>query len=285
MKKTILIACVILAVMAGTALAQKGYSFQDRAKINFLDVGTTILNCVNRHSDSLLMGDVVEFDTIWTAVIDTAGVPSGSKYFGMGDTGAFGGTTSAANYPSNDRPTFRLYFKILGTSSAADTFFVMGKDSAGTFQKDSVILASGANKLAVSDKAFWEIDSIGLLGAASGDSITCKMIVRNGVILGSGTENNRGLGVVVGRYTASSTAAFTKAGIRQVLRVAVGGHPVRAKCTPGSGVVMRCGTPIANASAGVFVNDGTLATGYSAGTALEGCTGTAKLRWILLDRN
>jgi hypothetical protein len=286
MKKTILLACVILAILAGTALAQKGYTWQERARIDYLEGGAKILDCVNLSADSLSQGEVVEFDTTWTPVCDTTGVANATKYFGMSDTGAFGGASSVGNYNPTNRPTFRLYILIRGTTTVPDTFFIMGKDSSGTFQKDSCIIADGANKSNSTAKAFWEIDSIHVLGAmdAGGDSLRIKMLVKNRVVTCTGTENNRGIGVVVGRYTSASTPAFTRAGIRQVVRVAVSGTAVRAKCS-GNTALIRCGTPLTGEGAGTFEPDATLATGLSAGIALEGCNRATTQIWVLLDRN
>jgi len=282
MKKIILLACCILAVMAGTALAQKGFTWQERAQIDFLDKGAITMDVVNRHSDSLSYGDVVDWDTTRTTINDSTGVANATKYWGLADTGAFGGTPATGNYNPNDRPCSSPWVTVKGTQSAADTFFFMGKGSTGAFLKDTVIVASGANKVGMGMKRFWEYDSVQTLGAMSGDSVRIRYVLEKGVILSSGTANNRTCGVVVGRWTSAAPCAVTKAGIRQQLRIVIEG-PCVAKCN-GATTPFVSGTNLESAAAGVFLADGTLAVGLCSATALQGCAADGQLIRVRFHR-
>ncbi len=282
MKKTILLACVILAVLAGTALAQKGYTWQERARIDFLDKGAVIVNCVNMNaSDSLAYGDYVDWDTTQVTVNDTTGCPAGTKYFGLTDTGCYGGAASVGNYNPNQRPVLRVYVRLCEAHTVTtDTLFVMGKDSTGVFQKDSLILTAGANAHAVSAKLFWELDSIQCIGAMYCDSLRIRYQVVGAVIVSNATANVHGAGVMLGRFTNSSTPAITKAGARQQLRVIVDG-PAMVRMN-GATTKINPGTPLTSIAAGVLGPDATVAVGTCAGIALEACDTDAALRraWI-----
>jgi len=282
MKRIIIIAslCVVALALFIAAGGPSGFVFYGRARIDNIDRGAITMDVVNRHSDSLAYGDVVDWDTTQTSIKDTTGVPSASKYFGMSDTGAFGGTPATGNYDPNNRPCFACRVLERGTVSAADTFFFMGKDSAGNFQKDSVIVAIATHPVGMGQKRFWEIDSVSCLGACTGDSLRIRYVLEKGVILSSGTANNRTAGVVVGRFTNASPCAITKAGVRQQLRIVTEG-PCVANCN-GASVPFVSGTNLESAIAGRLVADGTLAVGLCSATALQGCAADAQLcrvRW------
>lgn len=245
----------------------------------FEEGGAITMTVVNRHSDSLAYGDVVDWDTTQTTVKDTTGVPSASKYFGMSDTGCFGGTPATGNF---DRPCFECRVLERGTVSAADTFFFMGKDSAGNFIKDFVIVAQASHPVGMGQKRFWELDSVSCLGACTGDSLRIRYVLEKGVILSSGTANNRTCGVVLGRWTSASPCAVTKAGIRQQLRIVVEG-PCVAKCN-GATTPFVSGTNLESSAAGRLAADGTLAVGLCSATALQGCAADGQLCRVRFHR-
>jgi hypothetical protein len=248
----------------------------------FEEGGAITMNVVNRHSDSLAYGDVVDWDTTQTTIKDTTGVPSASKYFGMSDTGAFGGASTVGNYNTNNRPCFACRVLERGTVTAPDTFFFMGKDSAGNFIKDSVIVLNGSHPVGMGQKRIWELDSVSCLGACTGDSLRIRYVLEKGVILSSGTANNRTCGVVLGRWTSSSPCAVTKAGIRQQLRIVIEG-PCIAKCN-GATTPFVSGTNLESSAAGVLAADGTLAVGLCSATALQGCAADGQLVRIRFHR-
>ena len=285
MKKRTIQIIALCALALGLFIAAGGptsFVYYGRARIDYIDKGAIVMTVVNRHSDSLAYGDVVDWDTTQTTVKDTTGVPSASKYFGMSDTGCFGGVTSTDNYDPNNRPCFECRVLERGSVSAADTFFFMGKDSAGNFQKDSVIVAIATHSLGMGQKRFWELDSVSCLGACTGDSLRIRYVLEKGVILSSGTANVRTCGVVVGRYTNASPCAITKAGVRQQLRIVTEG-PCVAKCN-GATVPFVSGTNLESSAAGVLAADGTPAIGLCSATSLQGCAADAQLCRVRFHR-
>jgi hypothetical protein len=253
-----------------------------RAKTDMTEGGAIFLNCVNHFTDSLSAGECVQWDTSMVTINDTEGVAAASKKFGLTDTGAYGGASSAGNYDATDRPCIRVYALIKGTSTAPDTFFISGKDSTGGYQRDSLILADGANKTNVSAKKFWEIDTIQVLGAMTGDSLRLRYYINNGVTQGSGTPNNRLAGIVYGRYTSATPAVRTRTGVRQICRVVV--HGPALATVNGATTIIRPGTPLENTAAGVLGPDGTVAVGIHAAAALEACNRDAAKIWVLFHR-
>jgi hypothetical protein len=248
----------------------------------FEEGGAITMNVVNRHSDSLAYGDVVDWDTTRTTICDTTGVPNATKNFGLADTGCFGGTPATGNFDTNNRPCSSPWLKIKGITSAHDTMWFMGKDSTGAFLRDTIIILDAEDAVYMGTRRFWEYDSIRVLGAMTGDSLRIRYVLEKGVILSSGTANNRTCGVVLGRWTSASPCAVTKAGIRQQLRIVIEG-PCVAKCN-GATTPFVSGTNLESSVAGRLLPDGTLAVGLCSATALQGCAADGQLCRVRFHR-